>query len=320
MKKIPVIIDCDTGIDDIIAFAVALSSEKLDIKGVTTVAGNQTLDLTTYNTLNGLALMNREDIPLAKGANEPMDRPLQDAGYIHGDSGLGNYVFKNPTDKKPVDKHAVEFMKDILLQTEDPVVILAMAPLTNIALLLKLYPECKSRIDRIVFMGGSIRTGNPTPVSTFNVLADPEAAKYVLMSKVPFHMCPLDTTKDGYITKEEIEEIGRIDNPVAGMAYSLCQFYQDTVNAGNNAEIRFKGLCIHDMVTAVYLTNPELFTTKMYYGDVETQGELTTGFTMIDYEDILMKQEEEKNITYIDSVDRDGLMKVFFEALNYYNK
>lgn len=320
MKKIPVIIDCDTGIDDMISFVLAFSSETLDIKGITTVAGNQTLDLTTYNTLNGLSLMGREDISLARGEAKPSERPLEDAGYIHGESGLGTYRFKNPTDKKPIEQHAVDFMKDILMKSEEPVVILALAPLTNIALLLKKYPECKKKIDKIAFMGGSIRTGNPTPVSTFNILVDPEAAKYVLKSGVPFHMCPLDTTKDGYITSEEIERIGTIQNPVAQMTYELCKFYEDTVNNSNNAKKRFKGLCIHDLVTVAYVTNPELFTTVKYYGDVETKGELTTGFTMIDYEDILRKTEEEKNIEYINTIDREGFMKVFYEALNNFTK
>ena len=115
------------------------------------------------------------------------------------------------------------------------------------------YPDCKKKIARIVFMGGSIRTGNPTPVSTFNVLVDPEAAKYVLKSGVPFHMCPLDTTRHAYTTTEEIEEIGRINNPIAAMAYEICRFYDDTVNKGNNARKRFKGLCIHDLCTAAYV-------------------------------------------------------------------
>ncbi len=319
MKKIPVIIDCDTGIDDMLSFILTLSSDKLDILGVTTVAGNQKLELTTYNTLNALALMGREEIPVAKGAAKPLERPLRDAGYIHGESGLGTYVFQNPTSKQVEVMDAIEFMNKVLTEAKEPVTILALAPLTNLALLMEQYPDCKKKIARIVFMGGSIRTGNPTPVSTFNVLVDPEAAKYVLKSGVPFHMCPLDTTRHAYTTTEEIEEIGRINNPIAAMAYEICRFYDDTVNKGNNARKRFKGLCIHDLCTAAYVTNPELFETVSYYGDVETKGELTTGFTMIDYEDILRKPEEEKNIVFISSVDREGYRKLFFDALRSYN-
>ncbi len=315
MEQISVIIDCDTGIDDMVSFAVTLSSKKLNILGITTVAGNQKIDITTYNTLNGLALMGREDIPLARGEEKPLYRPLRDAGYIHGNGGLGEYYFKNPTSKQPDKLDAVHFIYETLMKSEEKVVILALAPLTNIAKLLMQYPEVKERIEKIIFMGGSIRSGNPTPVSTFNVLVDPEAARLVMKSGISFHMCPMDTTKDAYLTDEDIEHIGKINNPVAQMNYQLCKFYNDTVNKNNNAHNRFKGLCIHDLCTAVYLTNPELFTTVKYYGDVETKGELTTGFTMLDYEDILRKSDEEKNVTYINSVNRDGILKIYFETL-----
>lgn len=320
MGRIPVIIDCDTGIDDIIALAFILASDKLDVLGITTVAGNQKLELTTYNTLNAVALMGREEIPVARGEARPLERELKDAGYIHGESGLGTYTFPHPTSKQVEPEDGVEFLHRTLCAAEEKVVVLAMAPLTNIAKLFRMYPECKGKVEKIVFMGGSIRTGNPTPVSTFNVLVDPEAAREVFHAGVPFHMCPLDTTGQAYTTDQEIEEMAVIRNPVSEMAYQVCRFYNDTVNKSNNARARFKGLCIHDLTTAVYVTNPEFFTSKHYYGDVETKGELTTGFTMLDYEDILQKPEEEKNITYIDSVDRDGVMRVFFEALRSYPK
>lgn len=320
MNKIPVIIDCDTGIDDMISFAVTLTSDKLNILGITTAAGNQKVDITTQNTLNGLALMGREDIPVAKGAEKPLKRPLRDAGYIHGESGLGTYRFENVTEKQAESVDAVELMRSLLSSSEEKVVILAIAPLTNVAKLLMEHPEAGEKIDKIVFMGGSIRTGNPTPVSTFNVLADPEAARYVMKSGVPFHMCPLDTTRNLYLTDEEIESIKTIRNPVAQMNYELCRFYSDTVNKNNNAGARFKGLCIHDLCTAAYVTDPELFTTVKYQGDVETEGELTLGFTVLDYENIRQIPEEERNVTFINSVNRDGVMRIYFDALKKYGE
>lgn len=320
MNKIPVIIDCDTGIDDMISFAVTLTSDKLDILGITTAAGNQTVDITTQNTLNGLTLMGRDDIPVAQGAEKPLERPLRDAGYIHGEAGLGTYRFAKMTEKKPEAADAVELMRSLLTASNEKVVILAIAPLTNVAKLLMKYPETGEKIDKIVFMGGSLRTGNPTPVATFNVLADPEAARYVMKSGVPFHMCPLDTTRELYLTDEEIEYIGTINNPVAEMNYELCRFYSDTVNKNNNAAARFKGLCIHDLCTAVYVTNPELFTTAKYQGDVETGGELTLGFTVLDYENIRQTPEEERNVTFIKSVDREGVLKIYFDALKSFGE
>jgi len=315
MERIPLIIDCDTGIDDMISFALTLMSDKLDILGITTVAGNQKVDITTQNTLDGLELMGRKEIPLAKGADRPLERPLKDAGYIHGDNGLGTYHFEKHTDKQPEAESAPELMKKILEASERKVVILALAPLTNVARLLVEYPETAEKIDKIVFMGGSIRTGNPTPVATFNVLVDPEAARFVMKSGVPFHMCPLDTTRNLYLTDEEIEQLDTIGNPVADMNAELCRFYRETVNKNNNAKKRFKGLCVHDLCAAAYVTNPELFTTVKYQADVETDGELTCGFTVIDYEDIRRTPEEEKNITFIQSVDRDAVVGRYFDSL-----
>lgn len=319
MNRTPILIDCDTGIDDLISFVLTLSSDRLDIRGVTTVAGNVSLKHTTYNTLNGLALMGRGDIPVAAGESAPLERPYRDASQIHGDSGLGGFTFENPVDYGPIELTAVEFLYERLMKSEEKITILALAPLTNIAKLLLAHPDCREKIDRIVFMGGSIFSGNPTPVATFNVWVDPEAARIVMKSGVPFHMCPLDTTREAYLTEEELEPIGAMEhNPVAAMVYSLCSFYWNREKKNVNGKKRFKGLCIHDLCTAAYVTNPELFETVKYYGDVETKGELTEGFTMIDYEDILHKTEEEKNIVYIRSVDRAGVMKVFFEALESY--
>ena len=264
--------------------------------------------------------MGRTDIPVAKGAEKPLSRPLRDAGYIHGETGLGTYQFAEKTVKQPETEDAVELMRLLLAASEEKVVILAIAPLTNVARLLMDHPEAGEKIDKIVFMGGSLRTGTPTPVSTFNVLADPEAARYVMKSGVPFHMCPLDTTRDLYLTMDDIEFIGTIRNPVAQMNYEMCRFYNDAVNKNNNAARRFKGLCIHDLCAAAYVTNPELFTTVKYQGDVETEGELTLGFTVLDYENIRQVPEEERNVTFINSVDRDGVLKIYFEALKSFGE
>ena len=320
MKRRPIIIDCDPGHDDAMAILWALASEELEIKAITTVAGNQTIEKVTNNAIRVLTKAKEYDIPVAKGAEKPLSRPLQDAGYIHGETGLGTYQFAEKTVKQPETEDAVELMRRLLAASEEKVVILAIAPLTNVARLLMDHPEAGEKIDKIVFMGGSLRTGNPTPVSTFNVLADPEAARYVMKSGVPFHMCPLDTTREVYLTADDIEAIGAIGNPVARMNYEMCRFYNDAVNKNNNADKRFKGLCIHDLCAAVYVTDPQLFTTVKYQGDVETEGELTLGFTVLDYENIRQVPEEERNVTFISSVDRDGVLKIYFDALKCFGE
>ena len=319
MKKIPILIDCDTGIDDLISFVLTLSSDKLDILGVMTVAGNVNLKLTTYNTYNGLRFMGRGEIPMAAGAAKPIVRTYHDASEIHGNSGTGEFHFPDP--KEPVTDPcgAVEFMYRILMQAEEKVTILALAPLTNIAELFAAHPDCKEHVERVVFMGGSIASGNPTPVATFNVWVDPEAAKMVLREGVPFYMCPLDTTREAYLTEADRERIREVGNPVSDMVYLMLDSYRSRENAETNGAARFKGVCVHDLCTAAFVTNPELFETVKYYADVETRGELTTGFTMIDHENNLNLSDGEKNIHYIKSVDRDGFLRVFFEALRHFS-
>lgn len=316
--KIKVLIDCDTGIDDIVALSYALKAPELEVLGVTTVCGNLPVEVTTYNTLNALHLMGRDDIPLAKGAAKPLERALFDAAYIHGSNGLGGYEFCEKTAKQPVEAPAHEFLYQALCAQPRPVTILALAPLTNIALLLKAHPDALAKIERIVFMGGSLRTGNPTPVSTFNVLVDPEAAKYVIATKVPFVMCSLDCTRGSYLTVEELEEIGRIDNPVAQMVRGVTGFYFQSTKGQNTVDGKKRGLDIHDLCTVMYVTHPELFEGERYFADVETKGELTTGFTLVDYEDNLKKPPEDKTVYFLKKVDRAAYAKYYMGVLAQY--
>ena len=145
---------------------------------MTTVAGNVSLPHTTYNTVNGLAFMGRSEVLVAAGEAAPLERPYRDASEIHGDSGLGAFSFENPVDYGPVETGGVEFLYEKLMESEEKITILALAPLTNIAKLFLKHPDCKEKIDKIVFMGGSIFSGNPTPVATFNVWVDPRSGAY----------------------------------------------------------------------------------------------------------------------------------------------
>lgn len=316
--KKPVLVDCDTGIDDILALAYVMKEETLNVLGVTTVAGNVNLKLTTYNTLNALHLMGRDELPLAKGAAQPLARELKDAAYIHGGTGLGAYTFPEETDKQPVELSASEFMAKVLREYPEPVTILALGPLTNVAMLLKNHPDVQPKIKEIVFMGGSLRTGNPTPVATFNVLVDPEAAKFVIGTKVPFVMCSLDCTRGSYLTPEEIESTKAYHNPVADMVRGVTAHYLASTHQSNTVERQCTGVSIHDLCTAMYLTHPEFFEGEHYFADVETKGELTTGFTLVDFEDNLRKPPEDKTVFFLKKVDREAYVKKFMEQLARY--
>ncbi|HFF8438447.1 TPA: nucleoside hydrolase [Serratia marcescens] len=160
----PIIIDCDPGLDDAIALAMALRSPELDVKAITTSAGNQTPEKTLRNALGLLTLMGREDIPVAAGAGGPLMRELVIADYVHGKTGMGNTHLPTPT-LKPDPRGAVELIADLLRTSPQPITLVVTGPMTNIALLLAQHAELKSRIERIVFMGGGMNAGNTTPVA-----------------------------------------------------------------------------------------------------------------------------------------------------------
>ena len=333
MNKIPVIIDVDTGIDDAMALVMACAADNLDILGVTTVSGNVGLEHTTRNTLNILDLLGRGDIPVAAGAAAPIARKAFKASFVHGANGLRGYDFKENVTYALKKEPAWDFMRDILMDRKEKVTIIALGPVTNLALLFEKYPEVKPYIERIVFMGASYHTGNPGPVQTFNVLVDPEGFREVIHSGVPFYAVPLDTTKKSYITDEEAEPIGQMGGPAAELVKGILLGYggknaqEENLELGEDEEhhnpkraARNAGKnSLPDPATVAFVTNPELFTVAgPYYCDVECKGELTDGWTLIDMEDWYCKDEEEKNFFFVDSVDRKGFVQLFYDAIRHF--
>src|SRR5205823_9039370 len=185
MSTTPILLDCDPGHDDAIALLLALASPEVELLGVTTVAGNQTVEKTTANAIRILELVGREDVPVARGADRPLVREPFVAAYVHGESGLDGPDLP-PARGEPVAQHAVDFLAERLAGKT----LVATGPLTNVALLLALHPE--ARPDRIVLMGGAIAEGNVTPAAEFNVWADPEAAARVFASGIDMTMVGLD--------------------------------------------------------------------------------------------------------------------------------
>lgn len=201
----PIIIDCDPGHDDAIAILLALAHPgELDIRGITTVGGNQILDKITDNALKILSFVNA-DIPVAKGAAAPLLGKLVTGEEAHGESGMDGPAL--PASKfKPVEQGAVEFMLEIIRASEEKITLVPTAPLTNIALLIMAYPEVKERIEKISLMGGGLAYGNVTRTAEFNIYVDPEAARIVFESGIPIVMSGLDVTDKAAIFEEEIQE------------------------------------------------------------------------------------------------------------------
>jgi non-specific riboncleoside hydrolase len=273
---LPFILDTDPGIDDAAAIAAALFAPELDLQLITTVAGNVSVEKTTRNALQLLHFW-QTDIPVAQGAATPLLRPLRDAAYVHGESGMEGYDFVDHQ-RQPLEKPAFMAIRDRLMAAPEPMTLVAIGPLTNIALLLTYYPECKFNIRRLVIMGGSAGRGNFTPNAEFNIAIDPEAAARVFQSGLEIVMCGLDVTNQALLTPEYLEQLPAL-NRTGKMLHSLFSHYR----SGSMGS----GLRMHDLCAIAWLVRPELFTLKSCFVAVETQGTYTAGTTVVDIENRL---------------------------------
>ena len=270
MTPIPIVLDCDPGHDDAIALLLALASPEVELRGVTTVAGNQTVEKTTANAIRVLELAGREGVEVAAGAGRPLVREPFVAAYVHGETGLDGSDLP-PARGEPVAQHAVDF----LAERVGGITLVATGPLTNVALLLARYPEV--RPDRIVLMGGAIAEGNVTPAAEFNVWADPEAAKRVFASGLDLTMVGLDVTHRALVRtehKERLRAAGRVGQTVAELLDFYDRFHREVYG--------FDGSPIHDAVALAYAFRPELLETRELNVEVDCESELCRGRTVVD--------------------------------------
>ena len=272
--SIPVILDCDPGHDDAIALLLALASPEVELLGVTTVHGNQTLAKTTANALRVLDLAGRSDIAVAAGADRPLLRELTVASHVHGDSGLDGPALPAAS-RAPLDEGAVEFMVRTIAASPEPVTLLPTGPLTNIALLLE--RTGGANVARIVLMGGSIAEGNMTPAAEFNVWADPEAAAAVFGAGIDTTMIGLDVTHRAVTTpalQERLRTTGATGSFVADLVDFFTVFHRETYG--------WDGAPIHDAVAAAHVIRPGIVTTIPCNAEVELESELCRGRTVVD--------------------------------------
>lgn len=273
----PILIDCDPGHDDAIALLLALASPELEVLGVTTVAGNTTLDKTTTNALRVLELAGHSEVAVAAGADRPLVRTLQVAEHVHGVSGMDGPKLEDPT-TDPVPQHAIDFLAERLFTATDRVTLVPIGPLTNIALLLNRYPDVAGRIERIVSMGGAMGLGNITPAAEFNIFVDPEAARRVYDSGVPITMVGLDVTHQAVLDETHADLLrgqGRSGRFVA----ELLDFF-----IGNYRRRRaaLGGAPIHDAVAVAHLIWPDLMSLVEAPVAIDTESTLCRGRTVVD--------------------------------------
>ncbi|ELY3837677.1 ribonucleoside hydrolase RihC [Cronobacter turicensis] len=273
MEAIPILLDTDPGIDDAVAIAAALFSPALDLQLITTVAGNVSVEKTTRNALQLLHFWNA-DVPVAQGAAIPLARPLRDAASVHGESGMEGYTFVEH-DRLTLDVPAFQAIYERLMTATEPLTLVTIGPLTNIALLLTHYPACKAKIKRLVMMGGSSGRGNFTPNAEFNIAIDPEAAARVFDSGVEIVMCGLDVTNQAVLTPDYLAALPSL-NRTGKMLHALFSHYR----SGSMTT----GLRMHDLCAIAWLVKPELFTLRPCFVAVETRGDYTAGATVVDIE------------------------------------
>jgi len=275
---LPVILDCDPGHDDAIALILALASPELKVLAVTTSAGNQTPDKTLNNALRILTLLGRHDIPVAAGVPKPLMRELIIADNVHGESGLDGPTLPDPA-FAPQAMTGLELMAKCLRESPEPVTLVPTGPLTNIALLLAAHPELKSKIGRIVLMGGAAGAGNWTPAAEFNIYVDPEAADMVFSAGIPITLCGLDVTHQAQVMDEDIARVRAIPNPVAQCVADLLDFF---MIYHRDPKWGFAGAPLHDPCTIAWLLAPALFHGQDCWVGIETQGRHTVGMTVVD--------------------------------------
>ncbi len=273
VKKTPIILDTDPGIDDAVAIAAALFSPEIDLQLLTTVAGNVSVEKTTRNALQLLHFW-QADVPVAQGAATPLTRPLRDAASIHGESGMDGYDFP-AHDRQTLNVPAFQAMYERLMASPEPLTLVTIGPLTNIALLLTHYPACTAKINRLVMMGGSAGRGNFTPNAEFNIAIDPEAAARVFESGIEIVMCGLDVTHQAVLAPDYLAALPAL-NRTGQLLHALFSHYR----AGSMTT----GLRMHDLCAIAWLLRPELFTLKRCFVAVETRGDYTAGTTVVDIE------------------------------------
>jgi purine nucleosidase/pyrimidine-specific ribonucleoside hydrolase len=291
----PILLDCDPGHDDAIALLLALASPELDLLGVTTVAGNQTVEKTTANAIRVLELAGAA-VPVAAGADRPLVREPYVAAYVHGETGLDGPDLP-PAQRRPVDEHAVDFLAERI----DGTTLVATGPLTNVALLLARHPHARPE------MGGAIAEGNVTPAAEFNIWADPEAAARVFASGLEVTMVGLDVTHQALLTDEHARKL-RANGRIGGVVADLLDFY----SSFHREVYDFGGSPIHDAVAVAEVIRPELLELRDLNVEIDCESMLCRGRTVVD---VWKRTAREPNANVAVGIDAPAFVELLLERL-----
>ncbi|MFC0682224.1 nucleoside hydrolase [Lysobacter korlensis] len=277
----PVILDVDTGVDDALALMLAVAHPRLDLRAVTCVGGNVPLDQVVENTLGILKLMGADAVPVAAGMSAPLLEPPQHADDFHGRNGIADVVLA-PHGLEPTREHAVELLRRTIEHSGEPLTLVTLAPMTNIAVLLRMYPEVLRNVERIVCMGGAIGLGNATAAAEFNIFHDPEAAEVVFRSGVPITMYGLEPFYRVAVDESTITRLIDSHAPVAQVAGRLLQ--HSARMGGDDERIPAEAAaCIGDAGAVCAVIDPDALVTRAAPVQVVLDGTVARGQTLVDF-------------------------------------
>jgi purine nucleosidase len=307
---VDVLIDTDPGVDDALALMLALRSPEMTVRGITTVHGNVPVDRGTKNAHRILDLMGRGDIPVAMGAAVPLLRELRTAEIVHGKDGLAELV-ATEVDAETEAVAGPAFILNALEGAERPITIVTLGPLTNVGVALAFAPQLGERIERIVAMGGAIRSeGNATPAAEFNILADPEAAALVLRSGVPVTLVPLDVTMRTIFQAEWAERLqasgDAVERFAGGLVAHVAKVYRQYY--------RIDGMALHDPLAVAVAIDPSLVDGRDLWVTVDTGEGITAGKTFADFWHIPEPWGEPNAFVALE-VDAERFIRLFCERL-----
>ncbi|OWY04818.1 nucleoside hydrolase [Thioclava sp. NG1] len=304
-----IIIDTDPGQDDAVAILLALASPELEVLGITCVAGNVPLPLTSKNARVVCELAGRTDVPVYAGCDRPLARELVTAEYVHGKTGLDGIELPEP--QMPLqDQHAVDFLIETLRDhPAGSVTLCPLGPLTNIATALRRAPDIAEKIAEIVLMGGAyFEVGNTTPAAEFNIHVDPQAAEIVFTSGVPLVVMPLDVTHKALTTRARVEAFRNLGTRVGHAVASWTDFFERFDMAKYGSE----GAPLHDPCVIAYLLKPDLFTGRHINVEIETTSELTMGMTVADWWRVT---DRAPNAMFMGDLDAEGFYTLLTERI-----
>jgi len=304
-----IIFDTDTGVDDAMALLLILRSPELQLEGVTTVFGNSSVDNCTRNALAVLELGGRPDVPVARGAHRPLLRPYRGKGStVHGENGLGN-VDMPPPKTKPVSAPAAQFIVEQVMAAPGEIGLVAVGPLANLALAVRLEPRIVNAVREVIIMGGAATVGgNASAAAEANIHNDPEAASIVFSAGWPLTMVGLDVTTQIQMKQDYLARLEAAGTPLTDFIIAITEFYS------RNYLRRYgiRGFFVHDSSAVAYAIDPTLFETRLLPVEIDTTHGPNAGRTVAD---VRQDPPQEPNVNVCLRVDAARFLQLYFDRI-----